>query len=88
MSQLREDIMNEENNYLRVKKFIDLGLHPKYGLSAELTMLMYDLYQMSSGDNTYTGRYGCGACQMTVYEKLLDFLNYGDNVGKPLIDWQ
>ena len=88
MSQLRDEIMNKENNYQRVKSFLDLGLNPRYGLSAELTMLMYDLYQMSSGDSSYAGRFGCGACQDAVYRKLNDFINYGDNVGKPLIDWR
>lgn len=88
MSQLTEDIMKQKSNYLRVKKFIDLGLNPHYGLSAELTILMYELYEISSGDTTYSGRYGCGACQMSVYQRLQDFLNYGDNLGKPLIDWK
>jgi hypothetical protein len=88
MSQLCDDIMSEKTNYLKVKKFIDLGLNPRYGMDSELTMLMYDLYRSSSGDTSYSGRWGCGACQDFVFRKLQDFINYGDNVGQKLIDWK
>ena len=88
MSQLRDEIMSKPNNFERVKHFIDLGLHPKYGLSAELTMLMFELYQISSGDTSMSGRWGCSSCCDNVFRKLNDFINYGDNVGKPLIDWK
>lgn len=88
MSKLKEDIMSKANNYERVKYFIDLGLHPKYGLSGELTMLMFELYQMSSGDNSMAGKFNCSSCCDNVFRKLKDFINYGDNLGKPLNDWK
>jgi hypothetical protein len=82
-----EEINALKTNKEKVEKFLNLGLDPRYGLSAEITKFMYDLYQQSSGDNTYAGRYNCGACQDTIFRKLKDFVNYGDNVGKPLINW-
>lgn len=88
MSDLVNEIMSLETNKEKVERFLELGLNPKYGLSAKLTQLMYDLYQMSSGDGQYNGRWNCGACQDTIYRKLNDFVNYGDNVGKPLINWE
>ena len=88
MSDLVNQIMSLETNKERIQKFLDLGLNVRYGLSAQLTQLMYQLYQESSGDNTYNGRYNCGACQDTIYRKLNDFVTYGNNVGQPLINWE
>jgi hypothetical protein len=72
----------------KVQKWFSYGLSPKWGLSQELLAYMYKLYQDSSGDTSYVGRWGCFSCQMTIYQKLLDFLNYGDNLGKELINWE
>lgn len=72
----------------RVELWFKLGLHPKWGLSSELLQLMYQLYADASGDEQYNGRWNCGACQDTIYRKLGDFLNYGDNIGKPLLNWE
>ncbi len=85
---LIDSILQHPYNRDKVQAFISLGLHPMYGLSANVTYLMYDLYQMSSGDNSYAGRYGCGACQQFIFDKMQDFLNYNDNVGKPLLNWE
>jgi hypothetical protein len=49
---------------------------------------MYEIYSKASGDSQYNGRYNCGACQDTIYRKLQDFINYGDNLGKPLLNWE
>lgn len=87
MSQVYDDIMSEKSNYKRVKKFIDLGLDPRYGLSSEITILMFQLYQESSGDNSYAGRYGCSACHDQVFRRLKDFLQYDDNMGRELKNW-
>lgn len=84
---LKEEILALKTNKERVEKFLGLGLNPRYGLSAELTHLMFQLYMESSGDGSYNGRYNCGACQDTIFRKLNDFLNYGDNVGEPLLNW-
>jgi hypothetical protein len=75
-------------NKEKVQKWFEYGLNPRYGLSQELTVLMYELYAMSSGDNQYLGRYNCGSCQDVIYRKLGDFLNYGDNLGLPLLNWE
>jgi len=72
----------------KVERWLQLGLHPKYGLSQELTVLMYNLYSAASGDGQYNGRYNCGACQETIYRKLKDFAQYGDNLGQPLLNWE
>ncbi len=88
MSKLYDEIMQQSCNRDRVKMFIELGLNPKYGLSAEMTMFMVDIYVEVSGDTSLSGKYNCGACQDTIFRKLQDFLHYGDNVGKPLINWE
>lgn len=85
---LKEEILAFNYNGERVKKFLDLGLNPKWGLSAELTILMYQLYSDSSGDNQYNGKYNCSGCQDTIFRKLKDFNAYGDNLGQPLINWE
>lgn len=87
MSKLYDEIMVLPNNKERVNHFINLGLHPKYGLSSELTMLMVDLYVAASGDTTMSGRYNCGGCLDTIFRKMKDFVIYNDNLGKPLNDW-
>lgn len=87
MSKLYDDIMAQPNNKARVKMFMDLGLDPRYGLSAELTKLMVDLYVNTSGDQSMANRYNCGACLDTMFRKLKDFLAYNDDMGKTLNDW-
>ena len=87
MSKVYDDIMSLPNNKERIQKFFDLGLNPRYGLSAEITKLMVDLYVSASGDGSMAGRYSCGACLDTMFRKMKDFLAYDDNMGKPLIDW-
>jgi hypothetical protein len=82
-----EECESLKTNKQKVEKWFSYGLSPKYGLSAELTAYMYRLYQDSSGDGSYNGRYGCFQCQMTIHQKLQDFMNYGDNVGKELLNW-
>lgn len=82
-----EDIEKLSTNGEKVKAWFDLGLSVKYGLSAELTKYMYDLYLWSSGDTSYNGRYNCFSCQQQIESRLKDFLNYGDNLGKPLLNW-
>jgi hypothetical protein len=86
--KITQEIEALEFNKEKVEKWFELGLHPKYGLSQELTILMYDLYSAASGDSQYNGRYNCGACQDTIYRKLQDFMNYGDNLGAPLLNWE
>jgi len=85
---LIEEINTLSCNRDKVKRFIDLGLHPKFGLSSEMTLLMFDLYAQSSGDNQYAGRMGCSSCQDTIFRKLQDFVSYGDNVGASLLNWE
>ena len=87
MSKVYDDIMSLTNNKERVQMFIDLGLNPRYGLSAEITKLMVDLYVDASGDTSMAFRYSCGACLDTMFRKLKDFLAYDDNMGKTLNDW-
>ncbi len=86
--KITQEIEALEFNKEKVQKWFSYGLHPKYGLSSELTVLMYEIYSKASGDSQYNGRYNCGACQDTIYRKLQDFINYGDNLGKPLINWE
>jgi hypothetical protein len=85
---LKEDILQNKYNKQRVERFLSLGLNPKWGLAAELTILMFQLYQESSGDGQYNGRFNCGGCQDTIFRKLKDFVNYGDNMGAPLLNWE
>jgi hypothetical protein len=87
MSKIYDEIMALPNNKEKVKHFIDLGLNPRYGLSAEITRLMVDLYVDASGDTSMAFRYSCGACLDTMFRKLKDFLAYDDNMGKTLNDW-
>lgn len=75
-------------NKERLQKWMSLGLHPKYGLSQELIILMYKIYTEASGDGQYNGKYSCGACQDVIFRKLKDFLEYGDNLGTPLFNWE
>ena len=82
-----EQIQNETDNYLKAKMFIDMGLHPQYGLGREYLWEMYKIYEDSTGDGQFNGRFSCGSCQMQVYERLKDLLNYNNNMGKPLINW-
>lgn len=82
-----EEVELLKTNKEKVAFWVGNNLTPKYGLSAELTHYMYKLYEDSSGDTTFVGRFNCGACQDTIWRKLVDFNNYGDNLGKPLINW-
>jgi hypothetical protein len=82
-----EKILNHTYNKEKVQGFINLGLDPKYGLSSVVTQLMFDLYEMSSGDSQFNYRFNCSSCVDTVFRKLKDFLNYDDNMGKPLVNW-
>ena len=88
MSKIYDEITSLKTNKEKVSKWFELGLSPKYGLSSEMTILMYQLYQDSSGDSSYNGKYSCGACADTIHRKLQDFMNYGDNLGQPLINWE
>lgn len=88
MNKLKEEILSFKYNGERVKRFLDLGLNPRWGLSAELTVLMFQLYQESTGDNQYNGKYSCGGCADTIFRKLNDFVAYGDNMGQPLLNWE
>lgn len=85
---IAESILNHEYNRDKVYTFISIGLNPTHGLSSILTMIMFDLYSMSSGDGQYNGRYSCSSCCDVVFRKLQDFLVYDDNMGKPLINWK
>jgi len=86
--KITQEIEALEFNKEKLQKWFDYGLHPRYGLSQELTILMYDLYFNISGDGSYNGRFSCGACADQIYRKLQDFMNYGDNLGKPLLNWE
>lgn len=86
--KITQEIEALATNKEKLEKWFSYGLHPKYGLSQELTRLMYDLYAAASGDSQYNGRFNCGACQDTIWRKLQDFMKYGDNLGKPLLNWE
>lgn len=86
--KITQEIEALATNKEKLEKWMSYGLSPKYGLSQELTILMYDLYAAASGDNQYNGKYNCGACQDTIWRKLQDFMKYGDNLGKPLLNWE
>ena len=86
-SQIYEEIMWLPYNKQKVQKFMDLGLNPRYGLSAEITQLMIDLYVEVSGDTSMTAKYNCGACQDYAYRRLQDFLTYDDDMGRELKNW-
>lgn len=72
----------------KVQTFMNYGLHPRGGLPAELTIMMFDLYYKSTGDSQHVGKMGCRTCIDVVFRKLQDMLTYGDNLGKPLINWE
>jgi hypothetical protein len=72
----------------KVKFWIDNNLSPRWGLSAELTQYMYKLYEDVSGDYQFSNKLNCGACQNGIWQRLNDFNNYGNNIGKPLINWE
>jgi hypothetical protein len=86
--KITKEIEALKSNKEKVQKWFEHGLNPRYGLSQELTVLMYDLYARATGDNQYNGKWNCGACQDVIFRKLGDFLNYGDNLGKPLLNWE
>jgi hypothetical protein len=82
-----QEISSLSTNKAKVQAFLDFGSSPRYGMPAELVVTMYDIYTQSSGDDSYAGKYSCGACQDTIYRKLKDFNTYNDNVGQPLLNW-
>lgn len=85
--KITKEIEALSSNKEKYERWFSLGLHPKWGLSAELTQLMYKLYEDASGDSQYNGKWNCSACADTIYRKMKDFMTYGDNLGKPLINW-
>ncbi len=86
--KITKEVESAQFNKEKVDIWFKYGLHPKYGLSQELTVLMYDIYKSTTGDNQYNGKYNCGACQDQIYRRLTDIRNYGDNLGKPLLNWE
>jgi hypothetical protein len=82
------EIEQLKTNKEKVKKFIEYGIHPKHGMSAEFTQLMFKLYKDSCGDTSYDTKLNCFQCHLSVYNRLKDFLQYNDNVGKPLLNWE
>lgn len=83
-----DEIQSLGSNKEKVGKMIDHRLSPKYGLAANLTMLIVNIYVEVSGDRSMMGKYNCGNCIDLAWRKLNDFHNYGDNVGQPLINWE
>lgn len=88
VKDILENIESLKWNKDKVQAFMDYGLHPKGGLSSELTFLMFDLYQKSTGDNQHVGKMGCRSCIDVVFRKLQDMLSYDNNLGNPLINWE
>jgi len=86
--KLIQEMESLPSNKEKVERFFELRLGPKYGMSAQFTIYMYQLYQESSGDNSMAGKFACGSCQDQIYRRLQDFIKYGDNIGKPLNNWE
>ena len=83
-----DEIQSLGSNKEKVQKMLDYGLSPKYGLAANLTMLIVDIYVEVSGDRSMAFKYNCGNCIDLAWRKLKDFVDYGDNVGQVLINWE
>ena len=88
MSKIYDEIQQLGSNKEKIQFMVSNGLNPFYGLPADLTMLMVDIYVEVSGDGSMRHKYSCGGCLTTIWRKLNDFINYGDNVGAPLINWE
>jgi hypothetical protein len=92
MNIMTHKIIEELNalkwNKEKVKLWVDYNLSPKWGLSAELTIAMFNLYADCTGSTEFVNKLYCGYCADQVWNRLKDFNSYGDNMGKPLLNWE